>query len=212
MCSLISEILGDIPQPDIPDIELHDVPGSFIADNKDLFASRKKWHAVNNVAPRCDFAPSRALIKPKKYFFVHCLWRRSVKGPTLSEIKASDEFVPMFANQTSAFIAKCLGSFLGSGDWAVITPPPRRHKIKNFAQSVAALIAQNLNIKFYHDVLRARNRQRINAVYDVANIPENNNLIVYDDIVTTGSTMIATYKALNNFNKNLIFFASISNE
>lgn len=214
MASPVSDILGDIPQPDIPDIALPGVPELFSSKKQktSLDNARKAWHEVTQQEPRCDFTPNRQQLKPKKPIFVHCLWRRSQKGPTLSEIKESTEFIGMFAAHTARFISQTIGSHLDKGDWVLITPPPRRHRQRNFAQSVADEMARELGMQFNPDVLKAKNRQRVMATFEVEEIPKQQNILVYDDIMTTGSTFQACHRALLPYNKNLIYFTSISNE
>ena len=54
-----------------------------------------------------------------------------------------------------------------------------------------------------------KNRHRIEPEFTLAmDIPEHN-VIIYDDIVTTGSTLIATKKLLPG--KNLLFIVGIKN-
>ena len=210
----IADLIGDIDDVGIPDIDIAGAADLFVdPKTKDVFDnSRKAWHDVSKVEPRCDFSPGRALLKPKSRIFVLCLWRKSPKGRTFSEIKNDPACIPMFSDCMSAFIHRCVGHSLKRSEWALLTPPPRRHLEGNFAQSVAKFIAPDLGVDFVHDAFRSRNRQRVNAEFDVVNVPAQNNLIIFDDILTTGSTMLACHRALQPFNKNIIFFAAICNE
>ena len=82
----IADILGDINPGEIPDIPAGNVAGAFDNSGKrDLFDSRRAaWHGLSKEIPRCDFAPGKALLRPKKPIFIHCLWRRSPMGRTLA--------------------------------------------------------------------------------------------------------------------------------
>lgn len=211
MIPSIDDIIGGIPETGIPDISLRDAPEIFdYPRNRDIFAARKAWHEESKAEPRCDFASNRQHLKPKKPFFVNCLWKVSEKGPTLSQIKSAD-YVDFTAVQTSMFIEAVIGECLSIGDWAIITPPARRHREGNFAKSVASKISKIISLPYFPDVFKARNRQRVNAVYDIVDVPKQRNIILYDDIVTTGSTFNSCRRALMPYQKNIVYFASIDN-
>jgi pyrimidine operon attenuation protein/uracil phosphoribosyltransferase len=95
------------------------------------------------------------------------------------------------------------------GGWCIVTTPKRRHKEMNFASATAAIIAQRLNIPFYDNVISAKNRQRINPVFKLEYTFEEPNVIVFDDILTTGSTLGACRQVLAD--KNCVFIVGINN-
>lgn len=210
----LSDILGDIGPLDIPDIGMTGVPGLVSDDpHKDILdIKRHDFATKERDIPRCDFKPGRAVIRMKKPLFVHCLWRRSVLGRTLSEIKADKDMISFFADHLTPFIADLAGHHLAAGGYVLVTPPPRRHLQGNFAQSVGRRIAASIGIGFAPDTFRVKARNRINAVFDVVNMPPQPNVILFDDILTTGSTMQACMRAFQPFNKNILYFAGISNE
>ncbi len=112
----------------------------------------------------------------------------------------------------SDFIREFLGPSLGSGGWCICTTPKRRHKERNFATLVSIEIANRLKIPFYEDVALCRSRQRVNAVFDLNVLPSEPNVIVFDDFVTTGSTLDAMHRLLGPLGKNLLFVAGINNK
>lgn len=120
--------------------------------------------------------------------------------------------IDKFAEELTPVIRQTLGRFLDNGQWAMCTTPKRRHKEFNFATSVAVKIAENLNIPFYDEVATCRSKHRINAVFDINNLPKENNIIVFDDFVTTGSTLKSMQELLVKYNKNIVFFAGINNK
>jgi predicted amidophosphoribosyltransferase len=101
---------------------------------------------------------------------------------------------------------------LSKGDWCIITTPKRRHLVKNFATRISEEIAAHLNIPFYEDVCSCRTKQRVDAIFDVNVVPKEQNVICFDDFVTTGQTLQAMKRALEPFNKNLLFFSGINNK
>lgn len=181
-------------------------------EKKDLFSAkgRKAWKAANSEEARCDFAPGRIAVHPRGVWFVS-MWKKSIKGRRLSEIKQDDEMVGFFAESLSGLISAFLGPSLSAGGFAMVTTPARRHKERNFAERTAEIIAANLGIPFYTGCATAKSRQRVNAVFEPANIPAERNIIVFDDIVTTGSTFKAMDNLLKGFGKNCIYFAGINN-
>ena len=136
---------------------------------------------------------------------------------TLKEIKADDSMPAFFAKNISDFIGKILNISASSDisklkSWNLITPPPRRHLQNNFATSCADLISKITGIHFIEGVASARSRQRVNATFDLINVPPADNIICFDDIVTTGSTFQAMDRILRPLGKNVLFLAGINNK
>lgn len=105
-------------------------------------------------------------------------------------------------------IQRCIGLKNKEG-WAILTTPKRRHKEQNFAESVCMKLTEKLEIPFYQDAISAKTRQRINPQFALhANIKESN-IIIYDDILTTGATLDAVNKLL--IDKNCFFVVGINN-
>lgn len=177
-----------------------------------LFDSKRKaWHQRSNQIPRCDFAPDRFALRSRGVLF-HSLWRRSIYGRELSEIKQDDSMVLFIASGMAQFICRVLGDSLSSGSWAIVTPPPRRHAQRNFAVRVAEQIASLTGMVPRTSVASCRSRQRINAVFDLLQLPPEDNLVIFDDICTTGSTLQAMNRLLRPLGKNLVFFVAIENK
>ena len=184
-------------------------PGS--AEPENFFNhKRKAWHDRNKAEARCDLALNRHSLFSRGVMAI-ALWKRSTYGRTLSEIKDDPEMIPVFADNVAALLKKIFSGSLSGGDWAIVTPPPRRHKEGNFAQAVARIIADILGIPFHKDVATARSRQRVDATFDLVELPPEHNIIVFDDIYTTGSTLKAMQRLLAPLGKNLINIVAINN-
>lgn len=119
--------------------------------------------------------------------------------------------VDYFANEVVPLISDVIGNFISNGDWCICTTPKRRHLVKNFATRVSELTSK-LDIPFYEDVAHCRFRQRVNAVFDLNILPKETNIIIFDDFVTTGQTLLAMKNLLSQYNKNLLFFSGINNK
>lgn len=204
--SSVADILSDVRLPD-----LSTVPGDFVSPVRDIFAMEKRKGWDKSVEARCDFE-FHPRITPRAGIWFLSIWQKSLKGRTLTDIKTDPEEIPHFASAVSDFIRAVMGDSLAVGDWAIITTPKRRHKVRNFASLICAEIHDILQIPFVEDVAFCRTKTRINAKFDLNILPEQHNLIVFDDFVTTGSTLRSMYNLLSPLNKNLLFVAGINNK
>ena len=221
----LDEVLNDI---EVPSVEAPDLDTSFVSDkSKDLFApkSRAAWKDVQQAEARCDFAPNKVRISYRNPAFgIISLWKKSVYGRTLTDIKADPDMVEKFAEGMNTLIRQILGNSLADGDWAIVTSPKRRHKERNFASLISARLGSLLGIPFYEDVAECHSKHRVGAVFTFGSsfaerlrsknqspIPERN-IIVFADFVTTGATMISMRELLMPLGKNLVFFTAISNK
>ena len=211
----LDEMLNDI---EVPSLDVPDLDGSFVSseDEKDLFSPKKRaaWKDVQQAEARCDFAPNKVRISYRNPAFgIISLWKKSVYGRTLTDIKADPEMVEKFAVGMNTLIRQILGDSLASGDWCIVTSPKRRHKERNFASLISARLADLLGIRFYEDLAECHSKHRVGAVFTFgAEPPKENNIIVFDDFVTTGATMISMRELLRPLGKNLVFFTGINNK
>lgn len=202
----ISKITSDIDIPELGNIVLKESSNK----EQDIFSakSRKSWD--KSMEARCDFQYRLRLTRRASTNFI-TIWQKSVFGRTLTEIKSDDDMVLRFADSLVPVIQETIGYQLHKGNWAIVTTPMRRHKENNFASRIAARIGEVLHIPFYFDCAHCRNRQRVGAIFDPNNIPAESNVIVFDDFVTTGSTLLAMKNLLQAHNKNPMFFCGINN-
>ena len=81
------------------------------------------------------------------------------------------------------------------------------------ASLISARLASLLGIPFYEDIAECHSKHRVGAVFTFgAESPKESNIIVFDDFVTTGATMISMKNLLEPLGKNLVFFTAISNK
>ena len=207
----MGDLLSEIEVPDIgsAQLALQDIQQK--SRDVDLFAEQKRKGWDKTVEARCDFTPRPRLTRRSGLYFLS-YWQKSVYGRTLTEIKADDSMVPFFADTMKSFISDIIGPDLSKGSWCIITTPKRRHLVKNFATRISEQVASLLNIPFYEDVCSCRTKQRVGAIFDVNIVPNEQNIICFDDFVTTGQTLQAMKRALEPFNKNLLFFSGINNK
>ena len=203
----VNSVTDGISLPSMPDLSL-DVS---VKEQKDIFAleQRKSWD--KSVEARCDFTYKLRLTRRASTNFI-TIWQKSVFGKTLTEIKSDDDMIPFFVESLVPVIRECIGYHICDGSWAIVTTPMRRHKERNFATLVSEGLAKELGIPFYFDCAHCRSKQRVGAVFDPNNLPHEPNVIVFDDFVTTGSTLLAMKNLLQEHGKNPVFFAGINNK
>ena len=203
----ISSVTDGISLPSMPDLSL-DVS---VKEQKDIFAleQRKSWD--KSVEARCDFTYKLRLTRRASTNFI-TIWQKSVFGKTLTEIKSDDDMIPFFVESLVPVIRECIGYHICDGSWAIVTTPMRRHKERNFATLVSEGLAKELGIPFYFDCAHCRSKQRVGAIFDPNNLPHEPNVSVFDDFVTTGSTLLAMKNQLQEHGKNPVFFAGINNK
>lgn len=211
----MDEMLNDI---EVPSLDVPDLDGSFAptCEAKNLFAEKKRaaWKDVQQAEARCDFAPNKVRISYRNPAFgIISLWKKSIYGRTLTEIKSDESMVEKFAEGMNTLIRQILGHSLSSGDWCIVTSPKRRHKVRNFASLISARLAELLGIPFYEDIAECHSKHRVGAVFTLnGKPPAESNIIVFDDFVTTGATMISMKNLLEPLGKNLVFFTGINNK
>ena len=207
----LDELLQDIKVPDLSSALADFKTARAKVKEEDIFAEQKRKGWDKTVEARCDFTPRPRLTRRSGLFFLS-YWQKSIYGRTLTEIKADDSMVPFFAKTIASYASEVIGPALSKGDWCIITTPKRRHLVKNFATRIAEEIARLLDIPFYEDVCTCRSKQRVNAIFDVHIVPKEQNVICFDDFVTTGQTLQAMKRALEPYNKNVLFLSGINNK
>lgn len=177
----------------------------------DLFEVKRREAWNKDLEARCDFELRVRLTRRAGVWFFS-LWQKSIMGRTLTEIKSDAQEIPHFADSVSDLIREVVGQHLADGNWCIVTTPKRRHKERNFASLVADAIGHRLGIPFYEDVASCRSRHRVGAVFDLLYAPPERNVILFDDFVTTGSTMKAMKTVLEAIDKNVLSFTGINNK
>ena len=110
----LDEMLNDI---EVPSLEVPELGALLVSDkSKDLFDEkrRKAWKDVDVAEAHCDFAPNRMRITNRGGVFFITLWKKSVYGRTLTDIKSDDDMVGFFADNITPLIRSVLGSFLSA--------------------------------------------------------------------------------------------------
>lgn len=139
--------------------------------------------------PLCDLSPRPAMhrIWDTIYF---SQFKRSKEGRSFREIKTSTDDAAIFARAACDFLNTLVNSFEG---WAIVTTPRRRHDDGfHFATEVCRIMSATLGIPFYDGAVATMNRDRLHPDFILLREIAEPRVIVYDDIITTGATLIAT--------------------
>lgn len=144
---------------------------------------------MSEKVPLCDLSPRPAMHRIWQTIYFS-QFKRSKEGKTFRDIKSSEEDARKFADAAVEFI-RTLVHYLDG--WAIVTTPRRRHDdMFHFATEVCKLMAMDLGIPFYDGAVATVNRDRLHPDFMLLREIEEPRIIVYDDIITTGATLIAT--------------------
>ncbi len=197
---------------DVDDVDrlLDKFSGGDSRRSENIFSeSSRAWSRDDKPVPRCDFT-----LRPKivhKPIPIISLFPRTVYGEKLTDIKADKSRVDFFASHLHQYLQLLLGGNINNGQWAIVAVPPRRHKVDNFGVAVAKRLAEMSGVVCHDDVAEAVNCHRVKPDFRMCNMPPEPNLIVVDDIVTTGSTLMAMREMLTTEGKNVLLIAGICN-
>lgn len=159
-------------------------------------------------ARRCDMRFRPALHRKGGMYFI-TLYRRSGEGPSFEEIKSSEEHAETFSKDSARFLSSYIGDLEG---WAVVTTPRRRHFGGfHFATEVCRMLAKAESIPFYEGAVQCINRDRISPEFHLLRPVAEERIIIFDDIITTGRTLEATYALLKEDRRQVVCIVGINN-
>ena len=207
----LQAVQADVEGFDIADFgfDIEDLPQLSESDQaKEDVRKRTQWgKAKDYEEPVCNMVDTIEIHALRGYKYVHSFKTGSTEGTPISELK-KPENAYMFALKAKELITATIGLKQTKG-WCIITTPKRRHKEKNFASLVCEQLSQMLGIPFHEDVVEAKNRARIDPVFTLVKEVEEPNIMIYDDILTGGTTL---YTTANLFpTKNIFLVIGINN-
>lgn len=155
----------------------------------------------------------------KEYPLIHYLdgagymtiYRRTEDGIRFTDLKAESnrEYVEVFA-QSALKLLKATCIIGDPSDFCIITTPRRRHADGyHFATEICKRLSDLTSIRFEPDVVASKNHKRLDPTFYRLKTPPERNLILYDDIITTGSTLLATRELFPE--KNIITIVNVCN-
>lgn len=203
----VEELLGKELEAvllEAPEIE----PADFGFSGSGAIRRKKSWE---NAGKRCGLDKD-IRIREKCGFLFTSFFSTSEEGTPLEEIKKDPDLVGPFADNLVDYLEHYLGNNLKAGDWCLATTPRRRHKKGfHFATEICRAAAAGLGIPFREDIVTALNRDRVKARFRLEEDPPERNVILYDDIMTTGTTMRETRKLLAEKGHTVLSVIAIRN-
>lgn len=171
---------------DLLEAELEDLDFGldFDFDFTDNLKKRKEWEQVKKL---CDLKDKVAYRKADGIYY-HSLFKTGKEGKPLPEIKV-EENVPFLAMTAADHIRSSLGEYLKEAGWCIVTTPRRRHKGFHFATEISRKLSKEFMIPFYEDAIICFSKHRVDPNFELKINPTERNVILYDDIITTGSTI-----------------------
>lgn len=161
-------------------------------DHWDTPLSKPKLKGSGEV-PLCDLKAKPTLHRIGSLFYFS-FYRRTKKGVAFDEIKKSVQFANEFANNVNFFIGNIISL---DDDFAIVTTPRRRNFGGfHFSTEVCREISEFLHFPFYENALQCINRSRICPEFHLLRPIHEKRIILFDDIITTGSTLSAGVEAL----------------
>ena len=168
---------------------------------------KKRWQETKAA---CDLKDKTALHKAEDGYY-QSLFKAGKTGKLLSDIKCPEN-VEMFAWTAVDFLTKSMGGNFSESDWCVMTTPRRRHAEGfHFATEICERIAEELRVPFYRDAAISLDRSRLDPTFEMRKWPEQKNVILYDDILTTGNTVKAIREMLYERGYTVITLIGIDN-
>lgn len=178
-------------------------------DTSDEYRRRKSWEVS---AKRCGLA-HRLQLRTKCGFLYASFFNTGKTGKTLDEIKSDPGAVQPFADNLADYLLNTLGGGLDANGWCICTTPRRRHREGfHFATEICRTAAAGLGIPFCENAVACESRGRIEPVFRLENEPKQPNVVLYDDVVTTGITMRDTRQLLLDAGHTVLAVAAIRNQ
>ena len=166
----------------------------------------KPFRGWNKHVRFCDMKEHVCLHRKGGLFYIS-LYRKTRTGIEYGMIKRDEEYAEKMAKDAAEFIRTFIRP---DEEWCIITTPMRRNQEHHFATAVIEKIAKAVKIKSYPDSIQCLNKQRVNPEFHLLRpIPEER-VILFDDILTTGSTLTAAYSLLGE-KKQVVCIIGINN-
>lgn len=195
---------------DLLQLELDNPVFDEMSFDYDFDGSARKKKTWSETTKKCDLKPLMRSYRVANHQCM-CFFKAGKNGISIRDIK-KPEFVDLFQENLIVYIEETFGTNLANGGWCLITTPRRRHSEDfHFATAICRGAGRRLIIPFYEDVITTTNHDRVHPHFNQEYEFPEKNVILYDDIITTGSTMQATREILDNIGCNVFEIAAIGN-
>jgi pyrimidine operon attenuation protein/uracil phosphoribosyltransferase len=163
----------------------------------------KQFKQREEMISKCDLKETFKINKMETFNYF-TFFNKTADGYQLDELK-TEEFIPIF---TQEFVTHIKGILSGNlNGWAILTTPKRQEF--HFMTEVCKEISDELDLPFYENALIAQNKSRFEPKFKIDAKIKEKNIILLDDIITTGKTIQASRELLKD--KNVICLIAIKN-
>ncbi len=170
---------------------------------------RNSWH---NAEKLCDMK-RKITFREKNGFFYASFFAVGKTGRPIAELKEDPTLVPVFADNLNDYLYKTLGGNLQGESWCICTTPRRRHiEGFHFASEICRTASKKLGIPFHENAISSHSRERIYTDFTLDINPPEHNIILYDDIISTGITMRDSRELLVNAGHTVLSVIAIRNQ
>ena len=145
--------------------------------------------------PHCDFTPRPAVHRIGGMHYIS-FFRRGKDGIPFADIKQSEEAAAKMAEACVSYLSSLIRDFSG---WVLVTTPRRRHAdCFHLATEVCNRISSALGAPFVDGAVQCYNHDRLHPEFHLLRPFTERKVILFDDIITTGATMTATWRLLSD--------------
>lgn len=188
--------------------EAEDIPEEETGDGE----QEKKGKAWTTRGARCDMT-LKITCRVKNGRWYTSLHAVSKDGKTLEEIKNDKKCEKQLVEELVDYIEKAMGRNLAANGWAMATTGRRRHRDGyHFATEICRKASARLGIPFHEDLIKCSNTNRLKPTLTITRETEEKNLILFDDIITTGTTAAQTVELLEKRGYTVITIIGIRNQ
>lgn len=204
-----SRWLNDLLAEEMEAVSLEVDFTAFGFDDPSEYKGKESWKTAGKL---CNLK-KEITAREKAGFFYTSFFRTGKDGRPISEIKEDETLVAPFAGNLADYVQKSLGGNLAGGGWCICTTPRRRHTEGfHFATEICRRAAGLLGIPFYEGIVTAKNHGRIDTEFTLARDPAERNVLLYDDIISTGITLRDTRKLLTEKGHCVLTVVAIRNQ
>lgn len=134
-------------------------------------------------------------------------FHNTIKGERLSIIKQNPDNIQIFALAAEELIKRNRVS----NPCILLSAPPRKHKENNFAVAVCRRISQDLGITYNEEAIEVINKDRFRPLFKLNICLDGySTVIIYDDIVTTGKTLLEMKRIIGE--RQTLVIAGLKND
>ena len=194
---------------DIGGIEAEEFEFAEAAPDESEKEKGKKW---TTRGVRCNMEPQIAIREKNGHRYISG-FASSKDGMTLEEIKNSRKCEKQMAEAVAGLLKQLMGGNMAGTGWAIVTTGRRRHREGyHFATAVCKALAKKTGLRFYEGVIECGNSDRLKPELTITAWPEEKNLVLFDDIITTGTTMSRTADLLQDAGYTVMAIIGIRNQ